>query len=218
MHAARYSIVMGTLVVWAYLVTLMSALTCGQPQPTPDLALRRPARCVPERTKSTYAVCVVDEAGRPVRGASVEATRQQMGEGYGDVGFWDDKLGVATTDAFGRAAFAVPPIKQGFLWSAKEFSRSASATVTGWPTMSARENDVIVVGPPRRITVRTRERMCDGTASLWIDDADTTELSPGTFTAIVGPGPHTYRVRICYEGHDASTEGSVADGPGVIDI
>jgi hypothetical protein len=218
MHVARYSIAMGTLVVWAYLIALVSSLTCGQPAPKQEIVLRPPARCMPESTKSTYVVCVVDEAGRGVAGAKVEAVREQMGEGYGDVGFWDDKLGVVTTDAYGRAAFAVPPIKQGWLWSAKEFRRWSTATVSGWPARPGDESGTIVVGPPRSITLRTRKRMCDGKAWISIDDATVTEVTPGTFTALVGAGPHVYATSWCEDSHDVSTNGSVADGAGVIDI
>src|ERR1043165_1097816 len=128
--------------------------------------------CKPERTKTRYIVCVVDEAGRPVKGATVHAVRELMHEGFGDVGFSTEDLGTTTTDAAGSAVFAVPRIEQSWLASSKEFGRRATAGANGWPIQGAGPDDRIVVGPLRTVLVRTKDRQCDGTSSVMIYGAE----------------------------------------------
>src|SRR5258708_7342307 len=107
--------------------------------------------CKPERTKTRYLVCVVDEAGRPVKGATVHAVRELTHEGFGDVGFSTEDLGTATTDAAGTAVFSVPKIQQSWLASSKELGRRATADVNGWPVQGGGPDDRIVVGPLRTV-------------------------------------------------------------------
>ncbi len=113
--------------------------------------------------------------------------------------------------AAGRAAFVVPALRKDWLSSVKEASRTAFATVNGWPVQEA-TNQTIVVGPPRTIRIRTKHRACDGTTAVWLtsdnDGAPLPELAPqpdGTFTAELGPGPYSVTASLCTDGHTAST-------------
>jgi hypothetical protein len=169
--------------------------------------------CKPEKTKTRYVVCVVDEAGKPVKGAVVTAVRELMHEGYGDIGFSDEQLGTVTTDAAGRAVFAVPKIERHWLVASREFRRRATAEVQGWPVQGTWEDDgTIILGPLRSVVIRNKVRQCDGTASIMIHgpqgahQPDATELRDGEVTVELGPGEYLIQHRFCHEKRDASTQ------------
>ena len=168
--------------------------------------------CQPENTKTRYIVCVVDEAGRPVKGAVVHAVRELMHEGFGDVGFSNEDLGTQTTNASGAAVFSVPKIQQSWLASSKDFRRHATADVNGWPVQGTGPDDRIVVGPLRTVLVRTKDRQCDGTSSVMIygpdggHSPDAKQLREGAYTVELGPGAYLVQHRLCSDGHDASTQ------------
>ena len=169
--------------------------------------------CKPEKTKTRHVVCVVDERGKPVKGATVHAVRELMHEGFGDVGFSNEDLGTQVTDATGAAIFKVPAIQQSWLASSKEFARRATAEVAGWPVQGTWDDpNTIIVGPLRTVIIRTKDRQCDGTTAIMVLGADgahqptVTELRDGAVSAELGPGAYMIQHRLCYEKHDASTQ------------
>ena len=169
--------------------------------------------CKPDKTKTRYVVCVVDAAGKPVAGATVKAVREQMHEGMGGVGVSDQELGTVTTDAAGRAVFAVPPIQQSWLVGSKEFRRRATAEVKGWPVQGTWDDDgTIIVGPLRTVTIRTKDRQCDGTSAIMIHGPQgahqpaAKEQPGGAVTVDLGPGEYLVQHRFCTTNGDASTQ------------
>lgn len=169
--------------------------------------------CKPEKTKTRHVVCVVDDTGKPVKGATVHAMRELMHEGFGDIGFSTEDLGTQVTDATGAAVFRVPPIQQSWLASSKEFRRRATAEVKGWPVQGTWDDDGrIVVGPLRTVVIRTKDRQCDGTTAIMVLGPDgahqptVTELRDGAVSAELGPGAYLIQHRLCYDKHDASTQ------------
>jgi len=175
-----------------------------------------PHACRPASTRTTYAVCVVDEAGRPVAGAEVHALREWIGEGFGDVGSGDDDLGRQTTDASGRAVFAVPPIRSSPLVAMREMRRTAFASGHGWPAQEIEGDGRIVLGPLRTVTLRTALHACDGAQTMRLESAGTTDValpeltvkSDGSAVVEVGPGPYQVRAWLCADHHDASRSAS----------
>ena len=169
--------------------------------------------CKPEKTKTRHVVCVVDDRGKPVRGATVTAVRELMHEGLGGVGFSDEALGTVTTDAAGRAVFVVPPIQQSWLVGSKEFRRRATAEVKGWPVQGTWEDDgTIILGPLRTVVIRTQVRQCDGTAAIAIHgprgahQPDVKEPRDGAVTVEIGPGEYLIQHHFCHDTHNASTQ------------
>src|SRR6188472_2723357 len=95
-------------------VAVASIATAAHAQPA------RSPGCVPSSTRTTYAVCVVDEHGAPVANAEVRGRRSVMSEGFGGVVAGDEDIGSARTDAAGRAEFTVPPLERNLLVSNKD--------------------------------------------------------------------------------------------------
>ena len=198
-------------------VGLLAMAGAGCPQGQP--ALRAPhedgtvaaiARCVPSSTKTTYVVCVVDEAGRAIAGAEVHAVRVIEGEGYGDVAAVRKDLGQQPTDLAGRATFAVPPVRSTFMVRFREEAREAFASANGWPAQRIGDDGRIVLGPPQSVVVRTSQHACDGTVRVEVraiggDFAPEPKRQPdGSFTVEIGPGPYTATVGTCPDGYSAS--------------
>ncbi len=172
--------------------------------------------CKPEKTKSRYIVCVIDEAGKPVKGAVVHAVRELMHEGYGDVGFSNEDLGKVTSDATGAAVFTVPTVQQHWLSSSKDFRRRATAEVAGWPVQGTWDDDGrIILGPLRTVVIRTKDRQCDGTTAIMVGGPDGAHqptvkvLRDGAVSVELGPGVYLISHRLCYDGHDGSTQAVV---------
>jgi len=117
--------------------------------PTPFAALKPAMPCRPLSDAATYTLCVVDQAGKPLLGATVTASRTVWSEGFGDVAFHEEDLGTQLTDAQGRASFDLAPIESGFMSSNHEHTRTATATINGWPAQEVGKNGVIKLRPPR---------------------------------------------------------------------
>ena len=169
--------------------------------------------CKPEKTKTRYVVCVIDDKGRPVKGATVRATRELMQEGFGGVAMADEDLGSVTTDAPGRAVFTVPKLQQSWLVASRDAGRRATAEVTGWPVQGTMDDDGrIIVGPLRTVEIRTKARQCDGTASIMIHGPQgahqpaAKEVRDGAVSVELGPGEYLIQHRFCYEKRDASNQ------------
>ena len=92
------------------------------PPPPPPPA----PRCEAVSTATQYTVCVVDDDGRPVRGAKVTAVQTMSAQTLGHGGVMQYEVGTVVTDELGRAAFAMKERRTGFLWSGREISREAT--------------------------------------------------------------------------------------------
>ncbi|MBA2540419.1 MAG: hypothetical protein H0V17_12335 [Deltaproteobacteria bacterium] len=171
-----------------------------------------PPRCVPSSTKTAYVVCVVDERGAPVVGAEVRARRSVLAEGFGGVVQGDEEIGIEHSDAAGRAAFTVPPLERHPLVSNKDVGRHAVAAASTWPVQRSDDRGVVVLGPARMVTVRTKHRACDGTVDVRIENLAPEVLEPDprpagkdAFQFELGPGVYSVRATTCAGGRTAST-------------
>ena len=95
------------------------------PPPPPGVA----PRCVPESTDTRYVICVVDDAGRPVRGAEVRGQQTMSGSTIGHGGVFIYELGTRKTDELGRVEFPIQTRRSGFIWSGREISRDVQITL-----------------------------------------------------------------------------------------
>jgi len=200
---------------WAFVAVL--AFGCDQGAPAANVPSTVPAivpetqdePCTPLSDDRTYTVCVIDEAGNPVRGATVTATQQMRS--LNDDRVYENTVGQRVTDSHGRAQFSVRTTSGDHGWSAYEIGRTAVGQFAGWPRETANESGFIVVGPLRSFQVRRTFKGCH--RSAWISAVDpqarmvltSFDRVRATYSVSVGPGTFTIDIVNCAQDRDAIT-------------